>query len=241
MNNLKNKVVLVTGGGQGLGEQITRVLAKEGATVIAGDIKDNQVQKLAEELTKAGQKVEGFRLDVGEEKSIQDVVDAIIKKHNRIDILVNNAGIDVTKSQEEMTIEEFDRVMRVNLRGPFVTAKIVLSGMYEKKFGHIVNICSTAAKRSWPNASAYHASKWGLLGMSHSLYTEAREKNVKVSAVIAGGMRTPFILERFPDTPLEKLQDPKNVAEVVKLILLTPDETIIPEVMVIPLHESSWP
>ena len=65
--------------------------------------------------------------------------------------------------------------------------------------GHIVNIVSTAAKRAWANASAYHASKWGLLGLSHALHVEARPQNVKVTAVVAGGMRTPFLLDRFPD------------------------------------------
>lgn len=238
---LDNKVALITGGSQGLGEQITRVLAEAKVTVIPADIKVEQAQKLASELQEKGLQAEAMKLDVGDETSVKETVDAIVKKYGSLDILINNAGIDVTKAVEELTIEEFDRVIRVNLRGPFVMAKIVLPLMSKQQTGHIVNIASTAAKRSWPNASAYHASKWGLLGMSHGLYTEAREKKVKVSAVVAGGMRTPFILERFPDTPLDKLQDPKNVALTVKFVLEQPDETIIPEVMVLPLMESSWP
>jgi short-subunit dehydrogenase len=107
--------------------------------------------------------------------------------------------------------------------------------------GNIVNIVSTAAKRAWANASAYHASKWGLLGLSHALHVEARPHKVKVTAVIAGGMRTPFLLDRFPDLDPGVLQDPRNVAETVKFVLMQPEETVIPEVMVLPMRETSWP
>ena len=105
----------------------------------------------------------------------------------------------------------------------------------------IVNIASTAAKRAWANASAYHASKWGLLGLSHALHAEGRPHRVKVTAVVAGGMRTPFLLDRFPELDPEVLQDPANVAETVRFVLTQPDETVIPEVMVLPLRETSWP
>jgi short-subunit dehydrogenase len=117
----------------------------------------------------------------------------------------------------------------------------VLPTMQQQGQGHIVNIASTASKRAWANASAYHASKWGLLGFSHALHVEARPHGIKVTAVIAGGMQTPFILDRFPDTPLDKLQDPKNVADTIRYVLCQPAATVIPEVMVVPMQESSWP
>jgi len=120
-------------------------------------------------------------------------------------------------------------------------AKWVFPFMQQQKQGHIVNIVSTAAKRAWPNASAYHASKWGLLGLSHALHVEARPHNVKVTAVIAGGMRTPFLLERFPDLSPDLLQDPQNVAETIRFVLLQPAETVVPEITVIPMRETSWP
>lgn len=107
--------------------------------------------------------------------------------------------------------------------------------------GHIVNVVSTAAKRAWANASAYHASKWGLLGFSHALHVEARPHNVKVTALVAGGMRTPFLLDRFPDIDLNVLQDPRSVAETVLFVLTQPAGTVIPEVMVLPMRETSWP
>jgi short-subunit dehydrogenase len=102
-------------------------------------------------------------------------------------------------------------------------------------------VASTAAKRAWPNASAYHASKWGLLGLSHAMHAELRSQNIKVTAVIAGGMRTPFLLNRFPDIDISTLQDPLNVAKAVKSVLLLPPETVIAEISVLPMKETSWP
>jgi NAD(P)-dependent dehydrogenase (short-subunit alcohol dehydrogenase family) len=155
--------------------------------------------------------------------------------------LVNNAGTDITLSVEELTIEDWDRVMNVNLRAPFVLSKFILPLMKQQGSGHIVNIASTAAKRAWANASAYHASKWGLMGLSHALHVEGRPHGVKVTAVVAGGMRTPFLLDRFPDIDPNVLQDPKNVADTVRYVLMQPAETVISEIMVIPMRETSWP
>jgi NAD(P)-dependent dehydrogenase (short-subunit alcohol dehydrogenase family) len=160
---------------------------------------------------------------------------------DRLDVLVNNAGVDFTLPIEELGVNQWDAVIAVNLRAPFLLAKHAARLMRQQGGGHIVNIASTAAKRTWPNASAYHASKWGLLGFSHALHAEGRRDNIKVTAVIAGGMRTPFIMDRFPDTDPSVLQDPKNVADTVHFVLTQPDETVIPEVMVLPMRETSWP
>ncbi|HYH74399.1 MAG TPA: SDR family oxidoreductase [Candidatus Saccharimonadales bacterium] len=239
--DLTDKVVLVTGAGQGLGEAISYSLAKAGAIIAACDIKEDQVRTVAKDIQAAGGKAEAFTLNVTDEDGVAQTVAAIKDKLGRIDVLVNNAGTDVTKPIEELTIEEWDRVIAVNLRGPFLLSKAVFTLMTDQGSGHIVNITSTAAKRAWTEATPYHASKWGLLGFSHALHTEGRRKNVKVTAVVAGGMRTAFIMERFPDTDPNVLQDPKNVADTVRFVLTQPGETVIPEVMVLPMNETSWP
>ena len=120
-------------------------------------------------------------------------------------------------------------------------SKLAVAVMRERRGGHIVNIVSTAAKRAWANASAYHASKWGLLGFSHALHVEARPHGVKVTAVVSGGMRTPFLLDRFPDIDIGTLQDPRNVAEAVRWILRLPADSVVPEITVLPMRETSWP
>ena len=151
------------------------------------------------------------------------------------------AAVDKTVPVEEISGTEWDRIIGINLSGPFLLSKYALPAMKKQKHGHIVNIVSTASKRAWPNAAAYHASKWGLLGLSHALHTEARPHGVKVTALVAGGMRTPFLLDRFSDIDQSTLQDPRNVAETIRFLLSQPAETVIPEVMVIPMRETSWP
>lgn len=239
--DLKGKVALVTGGAQGLGEAICRTLAGAGAIVVVADLREDQARSVADSINAGDGKALALRLDVTDEKQAEEVIRQTVEKAGRLDILINNAGTDKTVSVEELGIDDFDRVIGVNLRGPFVMSKLAFPIMREQGRGHIVNIASTAAKRAWANAAAYHASKWGVLGLSHALHVEGRAQNIKVTAVVAGGMRTPFILDRFPDTPLENLQDPKNVAETIKYVLMQPEETVIPEVTVLPMRETSWP
>src|SRR5690606_1881955 len=169
----------------------------------------------------------------------QQVLKQATEQCGRLDAVVNNAGTDVTIGIREMNTADWERVLRTNLTGPFLMAKFALEHLAPG--GHIVNIASTAARRAWPNASVYHASKWGLMGLSHALHSELRSSGIKVSAVIAGGMRTPFLLDRFPDIDAGLLQDPANVARAVKFVLTQPPETVVPEVMVLPMKETSWP
>ncbi len=238
--SLEGQVVLVTGGGSGLGEAICHVLGGAGATVIAADVREDNARAVVEAICAGGGAGTAVKLDVGDEQQARELIQRVVAEFGHLDVLVNNAGIDVTKPIEELSVADFDRVLRVNLHGPFVMSKLAFEVMKSQGRGQIVNICSTAAKRAWTEASAYHASKWGLLGLSHALHTEGRRAGIKVTAVVAGGMKTPFILDRFPEAE-PNLQDPRNVAETVKFVLTLPAETVIPEVMVIPMKETSWP
>ena len=217
-----NKVAFVTGGGRGLGAAICKELSEAGYEVVAADLNPPRG---------------GLQLDITRE---QDVVKAF-SRLERLDVLVNNAGVDFTLPVDELSVNQWDAVMGVNLRAPFLLSQQAAKIMKRQGGGHIINIASTAAKRTWPNASAYHASKWGLMGLSHALHAELRPHKIKVSAVVAGGMRTPFLLDRFPDIDPGVLQDPANVAKTVRWLLTLPDESVVPEVMVIPMREGSWP
>ncbi len=157
---------------------------------------------------------------------------------------MNNAGTDVTAPIDEVTYSAWTRVLETNLIGPFLLSKAALPALKASdggRGGHIINVASTASLRAWPNASAYHASKWGLLGLSKALHAELRASGVRVSSLIAGGMRTPFLLERFPDLDPQTLQDPANVAEAAQLVLSLPRGSVIAELMVLPDQETSWP
>jgi NAD(P)-dependent dehydrogenase (short-subunit alcohol dehydrogenase family) len=230
--SLEGKAVLVTGGARGLGAAVCRELARAGAQLIVADLNEAGARAVADSV-----RGRAVRLDVTRESDIAAALDGL----GRLDVLVNNAAVDFTVPIEELSTAQWDAVINVNLRGPFLLSKHAAALMKRQGSGHIVNIASTAAKRTWPNASAYHASKWGLLGLSHALHAELRPHRIKVSAVVAGGMRTPFLLDRFPDIDPGVLQDPANVAATIRFLLTLPEETVIPEVMVLPMRESSWP
>jgi NAD(P)-dependent dehydrogenase (short-subunit alcohol dehydrogenase family) len=237
--SIEGRRVLVTGGAGGLGAAISRELAGEGAVVVVADLRMAAAEAVAAELPPGrGHAVE---LDVSDDASVATVVRAVVDEHGGIDVLVNNAGIDATAPFEDIPVDDWDRILAVNLRAPMVLCRQMFPLMRSQGGGHIVNIVSTAAKRAWANASAYHATKWGLLGLSHALHVEGREHGIRVSALIAGGMRTPFLLDRFPDLDVGLLQDPANVARAVRFVLLQPEGTVIPELLVLPTHESSWP
>lgn len=241
MNPLENKSIFVTGGARGLGAAICKDLARAGASVWIADLNLDGAQSVASQIEAEGGRAAALKVDIGSDEDVQSALEAVARKSGGLDVLVNNAGIDFTLSLEELSMQQWDAVLRVNLRAPFLLAKHAARIMKARGAGHIVNIVSTAAKRTWPNASAYHASKWGLLGLSHALHAELRPQGIKVTAVVAGGMRTPFLLDRFPDLDPGVLQDPANVAATVRFVLTLPEESVIPEVMVIPMRESSWP
>jgi NAD(P)-dependent dehydrogenase (short-subunit alcohol dehydrogenase family) len=239
--SLDGKTVFVTGGASGLGAALCNVMAASGAKVVVGDLKKDRAEAMAESLRGSDVQAHSIGFDVGDPRAAEQAVNEAIEKFGQLDVLVNNAGTDITLSMAEMSTDQWLRVINTNLNGPFLLAKYASEQMKRAGSGHIVNIASTAAKRAWPNASAYHASKWGLLGLSHAMHAELRPHNIKVTAVVAGGMRTPFLLDRFPDIDIQTLQDPANVAKAVKSVLLLPAETVIPEIMVLPMRESSWP
>lgn len=242
-SGLTGKAVLITGGGSGLGAALCRTLAAAGASVLVADQDAARAASTLERLTpaSAGAPHGMLAFDVGDPAAAVHAIDTMAERYGSIDVLINNAGTDVTCAIDELSQADWERVLRTNLSGPFQLARAAVPYMKRQAGGQIVNIASTAAKRAWPNASAYHASKWGLLGLSHALHAELREFGIKVTAVIAGGMRTPFLLDRFPELDPARLQDPADVAAVVRGLLLLPPECVVPEVTVLPMQETSWP
>lgn len=237
---LAGRSALVTGGGRGLGAALCAALAAAGARVAVADIRPELAEATAAALRERGHAASHHGLDVGDADAVAACLDALAASGG-LDIVVNNAGIDYTLPIDELEIGQWDRVIATNLRGPFLLCRQAARLLKPLRAGHLVNIASTAAKRAWPNASAYHASKWGLLGLSHALHAELRPHGIRVTAVIAGGMRTPFLLDRFPDIDPECLQDPAHVAAAVVGVLSLPPASVVAEISVLPMGETSWP
>jgi NAD(P)-dependent dehydrogenase (short-subunit alcohol dehydrogenase family) len=242
--SLAQRTVLITGAGSGLGAALARTLFGAGARVVLADLAADRASSVAAQIDPEGQRTLAIACDVSQAASAHAAVEQATAHFGGLDVLINNAGTDVTLDLEQLSVEDWDRVLGTNLRGPFLLSKAALKALRAGdagRGGHIVNIASTASRRAWANASAYHASKWGLVGLSQALYAELRSQGIRVSSVIAGGMKTPFLLERFKDIDPTKLQDPANVAEAVRFVLTMPRESIVSEIMVLPLQESSWP
>jgi NADP-dependent 3-hydroxy acid dehydrogenase YdfG len=233
------RVVLITGAGSGLGRATAETLGAAGMRVVAADVRAETAAATVATLDPTD--ALALPLDVRDASSAELAIRSTVERFGRLDVLINNAGTDVTKAFDEMSADEWGRVLDVNLHGPMTMTQAALPALRASGRGHVVNITSTAAKRAWTEATAYHASKWGLLGFSHSLHAEGRRYGVKVTAVVCGGMRTPFILDRFPDVPLENLMDPHHAATTIRFVLEQPPEVVIPEVMVLPMGETSWP
>lgn len=244
MESLDNRIAFVTGAGSGLGAAIAAQLLEAGARVVLADLAGDRVKLLADALDPSHERTLSVRLDVSQEQSVQAAVALACDRFGGLDVLINNAGTDVTASLEDIPVQAWRRVLDTNLLGPFMLCKAALPALKQSdggRGGQIVNVASTASVRAWPNASAYHASKWGLLGLSRALHAELRTAGIRVSSLIAGGMRTPFLLDRFPGIDIGKLQDPANVAEAVRFLLTMPRETVVAEMMVLPRDETSWP
>lgn len=240
--SLQGKVALITGGSRGLGAAIAQVLGESGMRVVLADIDPQRAQDCAAVLGERDIQAAAMALDVSDPAQCERAVVDTVARFGRLDALINNAAVDVTTPLAELSVEDWLRVLHTNLSGPLLMTKFATAQMSRQDGGgHVVNIASTASKRAWPNASAYHATKWGLLGLSHALHAELREQGIRVGAIVAGGMKTPFLLDRFPGIDESKLQDPINVACSVRWMLQQPEGSVVPELTVLPTRETSWP
>ena len=232
---LRGKVVIITGGSGGLGAATAQALGASGARIVIADLDLPRAKQRAAFLANLHINSLALPLDVGDEQQVRQLIHSVVEHFGHLDVVVNNAAIDITAPIAELQGAGWERVVRTNLTGPFLMAKYALGVI--RRGGHIVNIVSTASKRAWPNAAAYHATKWGLLGLSHALRAELRPRGIKVSAMVAGSIHTPFLLDRFPDIDRGVLHDPVSVAQAIRSLLCQPEETFVPEVMGAPLRE----
>lgn len=244
-HTLRERFALVTGAGSGLGRATALRLAQAGAAVACLDLKEGQAVQTAEEITSAGGRAMALAGDVSDERTVKTAVQAVHDHWQKLDIAINCAGVDYVLGVTDFSVDQWDRVLGVNLRGPFLVARAVFPLMQAAGGGDIVNVASTAALRAWGNASAYHASKWGLVGFSRGLGVEGRPYNIRVTTMIPGGMETHWF-DRFPEQgiPLPDtahLQDPAIVADAIAYAVGMPRGSAVQEILVTPVTETSWP
>ncbi|MCX7770809.1 MAG: 3-oxoacyl-[acyl-carrier-protein] reductase [Proteobacteria bacterium] len=222
--DLKDKVVIITGGSQGIGASIVKEFYKLGSKVYFCGRNEEKLINLSKELTEIGSGVSGYFVgDVTDYKKIEQMVDDLIKKEGRIDVLVNNAGITKDNIILRMKEEEWNMVIDTNLKGAFFFTKAVLKYMIKQKSGKIINISSVVGSMGNPGQGNYCASKAGLEGFTRAIAREVASRGITVNAVAPGYIVTPMT-DILPEDvknslmnmiPLGRLGKPEDVAGAV--------------------------
>ena len=222
MKRLEGQVSLITGAAQGIGLATALKFAREGATVIVCDVKQAAVDAAVLQCEALGARAAGFVMDVTQREMVDAVVAQVVERFGRIDVLVNNAGITQDARLQKMTLEQFDRVIDVNLRGVFHCAQAVTGTMVAQGRGVILNASSVVGIYGNFGQTNYAASKFGVIGFSKTWSRELGPKGIRVNAVAPGFIATP-ILSTIPDkvitemahrVPLGRLGQPEEIANV---------------------------
>ena len=223
MGRVDNKVALITGGARGMGAADARMLVKEGAKVVIGDILDDEGQALADELGDAARYI---HLDVSSADDWTSAVDTALSSFGKLNVLVNNAGIVQVGPLKTLDVARWQKVLDVNLTGPMLGTKAVIGPMIEAGGGSIINVSSIEGLRGAAYVHSYVASKWGLRGLTKSSALELASSNIRVNSIHPGFIRTPMT-EHLPEdmvqTPLGRPGTPDEVATFV--VFLASDES----------------
>jgi NADP-dependent 3-hydroxy acid dehydrogenase YdfG len=230
---LGGQVAVVTGASKGIGKAIAHALAREGAHVVLAARSQKDLDAVVREFTLEGLNVSPVPTDMSIPAQVSKLIGGTVEGFGRLDVLVNNAGIGIFKNVEEMSVEEFDAMWKVNLRGVFLASKAALPAMIKANRGVIVNIASLAGKNSIKGGAGYCATKWALRGFSSSLMLEVREHNIRVVTVFPGSVETNFS-QHGKKGP--SITQPDDVADVVVFAVTAPERSMFSEIDVRPTN-----
>lgn len=225
--SFENKVALITGASMGMGLAAVKAFAEAGASVVLADIDVDAAHSIAEELSATGHKALAIRCNVADEADVQAMITQTVSTFGRLDAAFNNAGVQSPAVETaDATGEEFDRVNAVNLRGVWNCMKYELRQMREQRSGAIVNNSSIGGLIGLPGRAIYHASKFGVIGLTRSAALEYASKGIRINAVCPGAIETPMVAdmvnrgwismdEMVSGNPMKRLGRPEEVASAV--------------------------
>ncbi|HET8610297.1 MAG TPA: 3-oxoacyl-ACP reductase FabG [Burkholderiales bacterium] len=203
---LADKVAIITGGGSGIGQATAVKFAREGAKVVVGDLAIERADETARKITEDGGEAMAVRVDVRDKASIVQMVEAVVAKYGRIDCLVNNAGIVQDSTLKNMTDDQFDNVIDVNLKGVYNCTRAVVNIMLQQNSGVILNTSSIVGLYGNFGQTNYAAAKFGVIGMVKTWARELGRKGIRSNAVCPGFVSTP-ILGKIPEKVLSALEE----------------------------------
>ena len=239
-----NKIVLITGASSGIGAGIARELAGAGATVILGARRIDRLEELAEEIRSGGGTVAIRRLDVADRADVAAFADAAREKFGRVDVIVNNAGIMPLSPMASMKVEEWDRMVDVNIKGVLHGIAAVLPEMTERGSGHIINIASIGALYVAPTAAVYCATKFAVRAISDGLRQE--RDDIRVTCIHPGVVESELALTITDPTAAEAMKDyraialtPDAIGRAVRFAIEQPEDVDVNEIVVRPLRSAN--
>lgn len=201
---LENKIAMVTGSGRGIGKAIALKMAKEGADIVLIDVNEGDLDETAGEVTKFGRRALPLCMDITDEDNILKMAAEITKTFGRLDILVNNAGITRDRNFIKLTLDQWQKVIDVNLTGTFLCSQMAAKMMKENAYGKIINITSLSGQIGNYGQSNYAASKAGVIGFTKTIALELAKFGINVNAIAPGFISTPMS-DEIPKPVLEKM------------------------------------
>lgn len=230
--DLQDQVALVTGASRGIGRSIAIGLAGAGARVVLTARNNEKLLSVRQEISSRGGTALHVPVDLSRETDIFRLFQEIRDNYGRLDILVNNAGIGLWGKLVDFPLENFDRIMEVNVRGLYVCCQQAMKIMTVQKRGFIFNVSSVVGFKGYPGQSAYTASKHAVMGITKSLAVEAQEHNICVTAILPGGVNTDFIGDARPDLDRSILIPPEDISRCVLFLLSLSDRSMIDEIYI---------
>ncbi len=230
--DLSNQVALVTGAGRGIGRAISLALARHGAHVVLAARSREQLEDLAGQIAAAGGQATVMPTDIADEAQIVRLFEQTAQQFGRLDILINNAGIGIFGQVQDFAAADLDRILAVNLRGPFLCCREAMKLMAPRKSGYIINLSSVVGFKGYPGQAAYTASKHGVMGLTKSLAVEAQAHNVRISAILPGGVDTTLVGDARPDLNTSVLMQPDDIARTVLYLLSLSERAAIDQIYI---------
>jgi NADP-dependent 3-hydroxy acid dehydrogenase YdfG len=244
-NNIEGKVVVITGASSGLGEATARLLSAEGASVVLGARRVDRLQSLADELSRSGGKALAVTTDVTDCNQVKRLVDAAVRTFERIDVMINNAGLMPMSPLERLKIDDWNRMIDVNIKGVLYGIAAALPYMKQQRAGHIINVSSVAGHKVRAGGAVYAATKHAVLALSEGLRQEVKPYNIRTTVISPGAIATelpnsvtePDIAENFRKFYEDLAIPAESFARAVAFAMSQPEDVDVNEILFRPTRQ----